>query len=168
MIVSFYPQHISFPRPSGREICGTVIVLPAWSRCLPSLSATPQREGQGQGPGRCLGPRAGQRCGWCSVFSLLSAHADPLLPVSPPSSPICQRKKEDGPPGGGAGCRAGPGKHTADVAKATVFCFYCTSWLRCPALSTGPQHKMLLKFKQRNCVSLPGSQRGGELLCGFF
>lgn len=40
------------------------------------------------------------------------------------------------------------------MAKATVFCFYCTSWLRCPALSVGPQHKMLLEFKQKNlCFS---------------
>lgn len=106
------------------------------------------------GARQASGTVAGQQCGWCFFFSLLPANSDPLLPVPPPSSPTRQRKQEDGPPGGGAGCRAGLGKHTADVVKATVFCFYCTSWLRCPALSVGPQHKMLLKFKQKNlCFS---------------
>lgn len=88
VIVSFYPQHISFPRPSGREICGTVIVLLAWSRCLPSLSATPSGRGRARGQAGVwdrvqgsgvAGVLSSPCCQHMQTLSCLSPHHPPLF-----------------------------------------------------------------------------------------
>ena len=52
MIVSLHPQHVSFPRTSGSQICGTVI---PWSTFPTSALHHPKWEKQDQGPGKYLG-----------------------------------------------------------------------------------------------------------------
>lgn len=98
-----------------------------------------------------------------NIQTLLSAASPPSTILPSPSKEAgrqhVRRQDRSG---------AGPGKYTADVAEGHIFCFYCTSWLRSPALSNGLQREMLLKFKPRTCGCVPGSRRGGVWLCGLF
>lgn len=91
--------------------------------------------------------RQGAVVGLSSFLLPVARTFRPLLSVPPHHPP--QFIKEVGRWSGGRHrCRAGRRSTQHMWQKATIFCFYCTSWLRRPALSNGLQSKTLLQFRQ--------------------
>lgn len=167
VIVSLHPQHFSLPRSTGREICWKVIRAPGLEQILPLAPRHLRREGQKGLQAEYM--HCGSRVAvWLSTL-LPVATASRLSPVCPhpEASPTHHRQEEDGAGEGRDRWRAGPGSTQQTRQKASVSCLYCTASLRAPALSSG--HKAsALKSKHRTCCCVPGSRRGGVLLCGLF
>lgn len=137
-------------------------MLLAWSKFFPSaLQHLPEEEGQGKGL------QAEILVVWQQSGSAAVLLASPCcqnihtLLFAPPRTILPSPSKQGGRQDFRTGVAQDRGITQHTWRKATVFCFYCTSWLRSPALSNGLQSEMLLKFKPRICCHVPGSRRGG-------
>lgn len=136
----------------------------ARSKFFPSAPPPPQLEGQERAPGRSTGTVAAEwQCGCHLLFSLLPQHSDPLLSVPLHHPPPFMKGS------GTMGLEAGTGeswtgKH-ADWQKALA---------SAPGAQPGsdPRPEQWAQSKcseiQRTCCCVPGSRRGGVLLCGLF
>lgn len=143
-------------------------MLLAWSKFFPS-ALQHLEEGQGKGLQAEILVLWQQSGSGLSSFLLPVARTFRPSCLPPPAAPAYHPPQATDRASGGRSGVVQDGESAQQTwRKAPIFCFYCTSWLRSPALSNGLQSEMLLKFKPRTCCCVPGSRRGGVWLCGLF